>query len=148
VTDARRRGPIPKTLAEKVQGKFRIDESTGCWIWTAAFNSTGYGRLREHPRNRTLLAHRVMYEIHVGPIADGLVIDRLCRTRACVNPAHLEPVEFAENVRRGESVKTHCPQGHPYDGSNLGWSMGGKRCLTCHRERQREYYHRTKNGAV
>jgi hypothetical protein len=48
-----------------------------------------------------LLVHRDVYEQLVGPIPEGLVLDHLCRNRSCCNPAHLEPVTTAENVRRG-----------------------------------------------
>lgn len=134
-----------KSIAEKTQGKYQKAD-TGCWIWTAAFNNTGYGRLRDHPSGKMLLAHRVMYELHVGPIPEGLVLDHLCRVRACVNPSHLEPVTFAENVKRGDAVKTHCPQGHEYNAENTGKGNGGsKRCLKCHRDQQRELYHRKRN---
>jgi len=47
------------------------------------------------------LAHRVSYEVFVGPIPDGMIIDHLCRNRACILPTHLEPVTHAENTRRG-----------------------------------------------
>jgi hypothetical protein len=47
-------------------------------------------------------AHRAVYEILVGDVADGLDMDHLCRTPACVNPAHLEPVTHAVNMRRGK----------------------------------------------
>jgi hypothetical protein len=46
-----------------------------------------------------------MYERHIGPIPEGLQLDHLCRNRACINPAHLEPVTNLENLRRGELPK-------------------------------------------
>ena len=50
--------------------------------------------------------HRVVYEHRVGPIPKGLDLDHVkargCRSRACVNPAHLEPVTTRVNVLRGE----------------------------------------------
>lgn len=59
----------------------------------------GYGRL--HVEGSKVWAHRYSYEMLTGPIPDGLVIDHLCRNRACVNPAHMEPVTSRENLRRG-----------------------------------------------
>lgn len=51
------------------------------------------------------MAHRVVYEALVGPIPDGLQLDHVCRNRACVNPAHLEPVTALENTRRSALAK-------------------------------------------
>jgi hypothetical protein len=80
----------------------------------------------------------------VGPIPDGLTIDHLCRTPACVNPEHMEPVTMAENIRRGTQAdfqrrKTTCPQGHPYSHSIVSGSYVGRRCRECHRDAQRRY---------
>ena len=73
--------------------------STGCWEWTGHVNNAGYGRVKND------YAHRLAYEMFVGPIPDGADLDHLCRRRSCVNPAHLEPVTRSENVRRGYAAR-------------------------------------------
>ncbi len=73
-----------------------------CWVWVARLNRNGYGRLHHGGCER--MAHRLSYEVHVGPIPDGLLLDHLCRVRCCVNPAHLEPVTHRENTLRGKAL--------------------------------------------
>lgn len=111
-------------------------EPNGCWRWTASTKGpTGYGQFSLNGRPR--LAHRVAYEMFIGPIPDGLQIDHLCRNRWCVNPAHLEPVTNQENGRRGRAVRTHCPHGHPYDAINTAVYRGWRTCRECNRQRAR-----------
>jgi len=120
-----------RPLIERFTEKYEPVTETGCWIWTAAL-SDGYGQIEE--KGKFKWAHRISYEIHKGNIPAGLQIDHLCRIRCCVNPEHLEAVSPKENVRRGLKgvLKTHCPKGHPYSGSNLYLiPKGGRDCRTC-----------------
>lgn len=78
-----------------------------CWMWTGAIcgapRGKGYGHL--NIGGRLVMAHRFAYELLVGPIPEGLVLDHLCREQYCVNPAHLEPVTQRTNVHRGLLLK-------------------------------------------
>jgi len=129
-----KKGPTPPTFRHRGQ----------CWQWTAGVISTGYGMFHRS-KTKGVLAHRYAYELLIGPIPDGLVIDHLCRNRRCVNPAHLEAVTMRVNTRRGLSVstfnalKTDCPAGHPYSPENTYISPKGSRiCRACARERDRK----------
>lgn len=110
-----------------------------CWEWTSTTNWNGYGRFRLN--GRAAYAHRVAYEMFVGPIPIGLQLDHLCRNRGCVRPDHLEPVTSRENSLRGETIAarnanvTHCPRGHAYDEDNTSIRSGRRFCRTCDRVR-------------
>lgn len=117
----------------------KVDKSGECWLWTAS-TSHGYGTFfveQVDGRNRFMGAHRWAYETLQGAVPEGLVLDHLCRVRACVNPLHLEPVTPKVNAERGEwGMRTHCPQGHPYDDENTGRrsTRDGRECVTCRRQ--------------
>jgi len=96
-----------------VEGPIPVDRPDlgPCWIWQRHFNEQGYptgGFVKYGLRPGALLAHRALFEIHVGPIPDGMELDHLCFTPACVRweaapgapSGHLEVVTPAENLRR------------------------------------------------
>jgi hypothetical protein len=79
--------------------KRHIEVRDECWVWTGCLDSHGYGQFKF--RGRKQRAHRWVYEAINGELPEGIFVDHLCRNRACVRLAHLEPVTPKENNRRG-----------------------------------------------
>jgi hypothetical protein len=92
------RSPKNTPAIERLVVKYR-QSSAGCWEWTGRTNKDGYGKF--YLGGVHVAAHRAAYELLVGPIPEGLVLDHLCCNPRCVNPEHLEPVTGAENLLRG-----------------------------------------------
>jgi len=130
-------------LPERIQKFIETEPMSGCWLW-AGGERRGYGAVWLDGKTRP--AHRVVYELLVGPITKPQ-LDHRCRNTFCVNPSHLSPVTARENIHAPGSTclqalnaaKTHCPKGHPLDGRQTG----GRRCTTCGRaDALRRYYRR------
>lgn len=114
-----------------------IEDENGCWIWQGYIANVGYGRL--YLEGQYAYAHRLSYEQAHGQIPDELEIDHTCSNKRCINPAHLEAVTHAENVRRWaeRTRRDTCPAGHAYDEANTYISREGyRRCKRCRRENQ------------
>jgi len=124
--------------AKKRLDKYSMPEpNSGCVLWIGAIMKNGYGVSSFD--SKSVLAHRLAYQIHIGSIPEGLQIDHTCRVRCCVNPYHLEPVTCAENLRRGVGQLPHelCRRGHPLTPENLKWKSNGKRhCKICDQSRR------------
>lgn len=142
---------IALTDAEQIRFWAKVDKDqigTGCWEWTAALVH-GYGQFTSGDRRRGYkkhLAHRLVYQMLVGPVPDGLELDHLCRNTSCCNSAHVEPVTHAENIRRCGAMakasaayvamirrRTECPNGHDLDAPDM---RANAACSECARERK------------
>jgi hypothetical protein len=119
----------------------KVEKTDTCWVWSAA-KISGYGAFKLD--GRAIRAHRFAYELLVGPVPEGLPLDHLCRNRACVNPAHLEPVTHRVNILRGEGAcavkarQTHCIHGHEFTLENTYLKSGKRQCRTCRRSATRK----------
>lgn len=83
-------------LPQRLTNKFTIDAS-GCWLWSAAKQQNGYGVFKWDGLGQP--AHRVVYSLICGRIADGMELDHSCEVKSCVNPDHLRPVTRTENAQ-------------------------------------------------
>lgn len=111
---------------------YNVDMVYGCHLYEGIIDKDGYGRIGW---KRGKLAHRVQYEIDVGPIPHGKVLDHLCMRRSCCWASHLEPVTQRENqLRKAMKYRmrhvTNCPRGHSL-ASGMMTPEGGRVCRTC-----------------
>lgn len=125
-----------KTTEQRFWEKVDRRGKDECWEWTGFRTRLGYGRF--HRPGESQLAHRASWEIHHGrKIPPKVILDHICRNPPCVNPRHLRtstPYENAQNSSR--SLKTSCPNGHPYDVVKINMRTGwrNRRCSICDRE--------------
>lgn len=99
-------------------------DGSACWLWTGSRDRHGYGQFRVE--GRTTLAHRVSWLLSGKELPElPLMLDHLCRTRACVNHDHLRVATNRENQVCGigpiaiNAAKSRCVNGHELDGDSV-----------------------------
>lgn len=114
---------------------------TDCIIFDGCISKDGYGR--KYRDGKVYNAHRLVWiDAHGDP--GDLVVDHICRNRACINLGHLRLLTRGANVSAGiphTRLKTACPRGHAYTGTD---NRGKRICHTCKRIR----YHERKTHAL
>lgn len=133
------------TVTERFWAK--VVQDGDCWLWSGQnFSQEGYGKF-SISAGEVKYAHLWAWEHMVGSVPDGLELDHLCLNKACVNPAHLEPVTHDINMQRalfpkfGSSADA-CRNGHQRTPENRVKrskprpGVSGE-CKICNRERER-----------
>lgn len=105
---ARAAGLLPTPTPESRFWK-KVDTSGDCWLWTGS-TTRGYGTF--HVDGKSTYAHRYSYELHVGEIPEGAVIDHKCHAPSCVNPEHLHSVSQRENIQNRRGANSNSTSGH------------------------------------
>jgi len=103
--------------------------SIGCWDWIGAIGTGGYGYYRPG-YNRSMVAHKYVYQWLVKPVPSGYQLHHICERRHCVNPDHLQLLTLKEHraLHRGDL----CKRGHPRVPENTYTRSDGTTiCVRC-----------------
>lgn len=120
-----KRNRIP--ASERLMRHIRRDND--CWIWTGAKTTSGYGQSMDD-NQKTIMAHRLSYQLFKEPITDGLFVLHKCDVPLCVNPDHLFLGTQKDNMtdmtvknRRatGDSLKLPSQIGEENNAAKTSW---------------------------
>ena len=82
-------------LPTRIQRKIEPVTESGCWIWTGAANRYGHSCLK----GKAKTAHRLVYELLIGEIPEGMELMHSCDIGVCVNPNHLSVGTHNDNMK-------------------------------------------------
>ena len=75
----------------------KVEKTDTCWNWTASSADGRYGQFKYN--GTMVLAHRLSWKLHNGPIPEGKHVLHKCNNPRCVNPKHLYIGTHTDNMR-------------------------------------------------
>lgn len=99
-----------------------------CWIYTGSTFGGRYGRF--FLGQKSVLAHRIVFELENGPIPSGSFVMHTCNTKLCCNPDHLILGDNSKNQRHASASGAHKPGrtgilGISFDRKRQYWTAQG-----------------------
>jgi hypothetical protein len=85
-------------LPELLQERIMPEPMSGCWLWIAAQDENGYGRIGKEKWGERL-AHRLVANLLRSVVPPHLMLCHHCDTPPCVNPSHTFEGTALDNVR-------------------------------------------------
>ena len=135
------------TLVKRFWPKVEKTSANECWTWLGAKLPKGYGKIAGRDwRGGWLYAHRVSWELHNGPVQDGLWVLHHCDNPSCVNPAHLFLGTNRDNMRDMQRKGRARTCGHSITLENTYVIRGARLCRACMKLRDKRYRDRHKKA--
>jgi HNH endonuclease len=137
-----------------------LTKTETCWFW-------GNGKHKRYStisvNGKPIKTHRFSWELHNGPIPDGMEVCHSCDVEPCCNPAHLWLGTHQENMQDALSKgrlklpedggaprrnQTHCKRGHEFTPENTKMIPSGRNCRICFRTYQKKWRAKQKTIGV
>lgn len=105
-----------------------------CFCLISATNPKGYPTVLVWGKNRTRLAHNVVFEVSTGTTLDGTKdVHHSCKVRRCINPKHLEALTRQEHA--AVHAGSFCKYGHARTPENTYFTKEGwRQCIQCRKD--------------
>lgn len=99
----------PRTASVQDRLWAQVDKSGPCWQWTGEKGRGGYGRMSIKGVRRAV--HRIAWEMQMGAIPEGMLLDHTCHNKACVNVGHLRLATTKQNAENRSGPPSNSTNG-------------------------------------